>query len=225
MPMELAPLTRKLGLKRTRQGGVQIRTGRLGGREVVAIVTGMGPALATAGLERLLDAVPVDEVAVVGITGALEAETPIGTLIRVEAVVDGASGTEYRPGSSAKEPVGGKPGKMWTTGGLTTDAAELARLRSQGVVALDMETAALAAVCERRGIPWSVFRAISDRASDGSVDDEIFGLSNMDGTPNWVKVMSFFARHPGRLPRMAHLARGAYLGARRAAEAAVQAFG
>ena len=225
MPMELVPLTRKLGLKRSGPGGNEVRTGRLGDREVVGIVTGMGPALATAGLERLLDAVPVAEVAVVGITGALEGETPIGTLVRTEAVIDGASGVEYRPGALARAPVGGKPGKMWTSGALITDPAELARLREQGVVALDMETAALAAVCERRGIPWSVFRAISDRASDGSLDAEVFGLSNMDGTPNWGRVARFFVRHPGRLPGMARLARGGYLASRRAAEAAIQAFG
>ena len=73
---------------------------------------------------------------------------------------------------------------MWTTNGLTTDPDDLAALRAQGVVSLDMETAAIAEVCEARGIPWSVFRAISDRANDGSVDDEVFHLSNQDGTPN-----------------------------------------
>jgi nucleoside phosphorylase len=36
-----------------------------------------------------------------------------------------------------------------------------------------METAAVAEVCEERGVPWSVVRAISDRASDGSVDAEV----------------------------------------------------
>ena len=39
-------------------------------------------------------------------------------------------------------------------------------------------------LCEQRGIPWSVFRVISDRATDGSVDEEVFRLSNQDGTPN-----------------------------------------
>ena len=47
-----------------------------------------------------------------------------------------------------------------------------------------METAAIAKCCEERGIPWSVFRVISDRASDGTVDEEVFQLSNQDGTPN-----------------------------------------
>jgi hypothetical protein len=86
-----------------------------------------------------------------------------------------------------------------------------------------METAAIAEACERRGIPWSVFRVISDRASDGSVDEEVFHLSNQDGTPNGPAVARYFLRHPGRLPGMVRLARGANLATRTAAKAAIQA--
>ena len=156
--MELTPLVPELELAETDVDGLTVHRGTLDGREVVAIVTGMGTELAAAGIERLLDAVDVDHVLVVGITGALEDETPIGTLVRPEVVVLGASGREHRPtriGDTEHE------GRMWTTDTLTTDLDELAELRAQGVVALDMETAAIAHACEQRGIPWSVFRAIS----------------------------------------------------------------
>jgi len=46
-----------------------------------------------------------------------------------------------------------------------------------------METSAIAAVCEGRHCPWSVFRAISDRADDGSSDTAVFGLAGPDGRP------------------------------------------
>ncbi len=113
-------------------------------------MTGMGTALAGAGTRRLLDAVAVDRVVVVGITGALENSTPIGTLVLPEVVIDGASGTEHRP-----TPLGtGSPkGKMLSGDALLTDPEVLAGLREQGVVSLDMETAAIAAVCEERGSP------------------------------------------------------------------------
>jgi adenosylhomocysteine nucleosidase len=220
MPMELKPLARKLSLREQELGGVRVRAGMLGSRPVVAIVTGMGTQLATAGLERLLDAVDVGRVVVVGITGALENETPIGTLVRPEVVVDSATGAEHRP-----QPLGGgtPAGRMWTTDILTTDPAVLADLRAQGVVSLDMETAALASVCEARGIPWSVFRAISDRASDGTVDEEVFHLSNQDGTPNPRAVIPYFLRHPGRIVRMARMAKGARLATETAADAAIEA--
>jgi adenosylhomocysteine nucleosidase len=111
---------------------------------------------------------------------------------------------------------------MWTTDVITA-ADELPALRERGVIALDMETAAIAMVCEEHGIPWTVFRAISDRATDGSVSDEVFHLSKPDGTPDPAAVLRFLARHPGRLPRLLRMGRGARTATRRAAEAALAA--
>jgi nucleoside phosphorylase len=218
--MEMRPLARKLSLHRTQICGVTVSSGTLGGREVVAIVTGMGPKLATEVTSQLLDAVGVDRVVVVGITGAVENATPIGTLILPEAVVDGATGAEHRPAPLGE---GTGQGKMWTTDTLITDPDAISRLRAQGVVSLDMETAAIAEVCEQRGIPWSVFRVISDRATDGSIDEEVFALSNQDGTTNGAAVARYFLTHPGRIPQMARLAKGAKLATETAADAAIRA--
>ena len=115
-------------------------------------------------------------------------------------------------------------GKLWTSDELLLDPAQHADLRADGVVALDMETAAVAKVCDDRGVPWSVVRAISDRAGDGTVDAEIVGLSHPDGTPNFSAVARYLFRHPGALPRLARLANGAKLAAARAAETAINAF-
>jgi nucleoside phosphorylase len=197
-----------------------VHSGTLGERDVVAVVTGMGPKLATEGMSRLLEAVDVERVVVVGITGAVDNVTPIGTLVLPESVVDGATEVEHRP---ARLGEGNANGKMWTTDGLITDIEVISDLRAKGVVSLDMETAAIAEVCEQRGIPWSVFRVISDRATDGSIDDEVFALSNADGTANARAVARFFLRHPGRLPQMARLARGARIATETAADAAIRA--
>lgn len=222
MPMECEPLIRKLGLHESTVGDVTVYAGAIGDRDVVAIVTGMGTELASAGTTRLLDAVQVDRVVVVGITGAVENETPIGTLILPELVVNGTTGAEYRPA-----PLGdGTPaGTMWTTDSLITAPDEIAALRARGVVSLDMETAAIADLCERRGVAWSVFRVISDRATDGSVDEEVFALSNMDGSPNDEAIVRFFAEHPERVEAMSRLAEGALLAVEIAADAAIRACG
>jgi adenosylhomocysteine nucleosidase len=221
MPMEVRPLVRKLSLTKARLGEVNVYSGRRDARDVVAIVTGMGTELARRGTRRLLDVAVVDRVVVVGITGAVENTTPIGTLVRPEVVVDGATGREHRP-----DPLGGETprGAMWTSDALITEPGALAALRERGVVSLDMETAAVAALCEERSIPWSVFRVISDRATDGSVDEEVFRLSDQDGTPNGTAVARYFLRHPGRLPAMARLARGAKRAAETAADAAIGAW-
>jgi len=112
---------------------------------------------------------------------------------------------------------------LWTTDELLLDPARHADLRAHGVVALDMETAAVAKVCEGRGVPWSVVRAISDRAGDGSVDAEILGLTHPDGRPNLSAVARYLLRHPGAVPRLVRLASGAKAATERAAETAINA--
>ncbi len=216
MPVELRPLRRRLRLRRNHLG----YAGRLGSREVIAVVTGMGTALARAATVQLLDSVDVEWVVVVGITGAIENETPIGTLVLPELVINGADGSQHRP---KPLPLGNAHGTMWTTDELLLDPAVHADLRARGVRSLDMETAAVAEVCEQRGVPWSVVRAVSDRATGGSVDAEIFGLSHRDGTVNIAAVVHYLVRHPGAVPRLVRLARGLKLATERAADAAIGA--
>ena len=220
MPMEIIPLKRRLSLKKTVIGSLEVYAGLLGDRPVVAIVTGIGSVLAAEGVERLVEAIDIEQVVVVGITGAVDNETPIGTLVLPAVVVNGTTGAEYRP----KQLGGGNPrGKMWTSDELITDLDVIARLRANGVIALDMETAVIAEICQRRNIPWSVFRAVSDRATEVSLDDDVFQLINRDGTFNIKMIGAFFVKHPGRLPALARMAKDAKLAAEHAAAAAVTA--
>jgi adenosylhomocysteine nucleosidase len=219
MPMELVPLTKQLGLRKEVIDGVAVRTGMLGERRVVAVVTGMGTELAASGTRRLLDAITPDRVVVVGITGAVDEETPIGALILPERVVHSETGSEHRPTALGE---GTAHGTLWTTN-VMTPPAELPGLRAKGVVALDMETAAVADECEQRGIPWSVFRAVSDRATDASLDDEVFRLANQDGTPNPRAIVRYLVKHPGAVPGLMRLAKGGNLARHRAASAAIAA--
>jgi adenosylhomocysteine nucleosidase len=219
MPMEMAPLRRPLSLETRDRRPPQLHAGSLDGRPVAAVTTGMGPELARAGLERLLAAVDdVEWVVVVGITGAVGDATPVGMLVHPEQVVDGATGTADRPRPLARfRPAG----TMWTTADLITDADRIAALRADDVVALDMETAAVGAVCDERGIPWSVVRAISDRDYDGSVDGELFAMSDRNGTPRAGAVL-YLLRHPGRIPTLARMGRDVQQATRRAAALALE---
>ncbi len=216
MPMELRPLRRRLRLRKSELG----YAGWIGDRPVTAVITGIGTALAHAATVRLLDEVDVERVIVVGIAGAIENQTPIGALVLPEFVVSGADGSDHRPTPLR---VGNAHGKLWTSDELLLDPAVLADLRAHGVVALDMETAAIAKVCDEHDVPWSVVRAISDRAGDGGVDAEIVGLSHPDGRLNFSAVARYLVRHPGAVPRLVRLGKGAKLAAARAAETAINA--
>jgi adenosylhomocysteine nucleosidase len=221
MPMELEPLIRELGLVETEVDGRTVQVGRLGDRDVVGIVTGMGTRLAAEGIEHLLDAFEVVHLFVVGIAGAGMGDAPIGALVMPEVVIHGPSGRQHQPTRLGDHEHGGH---MWTSDELIDDLDELAAMhRDRGVVALDMETAAIAHVCETRGVPWSVFRAISDRSTDGLVDAEVFQLSNLDNTPNHEAIAAYFEKHPEAVEKLQKMAADSTLAAETAAAAAIAA--
>jgi adenosylhomocysteine nucleosidase len=217
---ELRPLLRLLPLRRERSGGGGLWSGALGRVEVVAGIAGIGTAAAARAAERLLDAAAIDHLLVVGIAGAVAPSLAIGDLVVPERVLDLSTGTEHRP-----TPIGATAarGTLATSDALIVDGDALRDLERRGVVAIDMETAAIAAVCERRRCPWSVFRAISDRAGDGSVDPEILRLAGPDGRPAPGAVARLLATRPWRVPRLVRLARATRLATRAAASAAVAA--
>lgn len=219
MRPELRPLVRSLALRRSRRGDTLL-SGSIGRVEILATTTGIGPRRAARTTERLLDAHAVDHVVVVGIAGGIGPSVALGDLVVPELVLDLDSGAQYRPtplGDAAPR------GTLVTSEGLQSDLDAIARLERQGAVAIDMETAAIAAVCERRGCPWSVFRAISDRADDGSTDAAVFGLAGPDGAGDLPAVARFVLTHPWRVPQLARLARGMRVAAQRAATAAARA--
>jgi hypothetical protein len=96
------------------------------------------------------------------------------------------------------------------------------RLASEGINAVDMETAAIGASAERHGCTWSVYRAISDKAGDDAIDGEIFGLAQPDGSPDLWAALRFIARRPWMLPRLIRLGRDAQRAAEAAADAALR---
>ena len=221
MQQELRPLVTKLGLERGSGPGAHY-TGHRGRIELVASLTGIGTRAAARSAEALLDAFAIDHAMVVGIAGSVDPAQPIGASIVPERVVDDASGREFRPMALDESP---QRGRLVTSDRMVTDRAEAERLRRGGVVGLDMETAAIAAVCERRGCPWSVFRAISDRVTDGTTDPAVLALAGPDGSGSPRAVVRYLLARPWRVVRLARLARGTYRAANGAAEAAIRGLG
>ena len=218
MPSELRPVVRALGLRRRRGPGPTVFAGRVSATEVLATGTGIGPALAAEVTERFLAQHAVDHVVVSGIAGGIEDASAVGDLVIPAEVISADDGSRFQA-----TPLGGcRPAGIIRTGGTDSyrlAAAELARLREEGVVALDMETAAVARVCDGRGIPWTAFRGISDMAGDESVGEVVMTLVKPDGSPDLLAATRFFLRHPQRLPRMIRLGREAGVAAVQAARA------
>jgi nucleoside phosphorylase len=220
MRHELRPLARALSLRPEGPRRDGLLSGAVGRLELVAATAGIGPRAAARTTERVLDSTRVDHVVVVGIAGGIGAGIGIGDLVVPSLVLDLESGAEHVPC-----PLGEAPprGTLATSGELLVDRGEIARLRERGIVAIDMETAAIAAVCERRGCAWSVFRAISDRAGDVAIDSDVLALAGADGRADPAALARFLLTRPWRAPELVRLGRGMRLAANAAASAAVRA--
>lgn len=227
MRSELRPVVRALSARRAVVGGLDVHRGRAGGRQVVAALIGVGPEAARRATERLLDAMTrsdmaVSHVVVSGIAGGIGPGISVGDTVVPDSVVDLRSGREFR----AAPPPGATPaGRIATVDELILDEARLAALVDRRFVALDMETAAVAEVCEAHGCPWSAFRVISDRPQDGLLSDDVMDMLRPDGSVDaWAALRTIVAR-PRRLPALVRLGRDAGSAASKAARAAVEAAG
>ncbi|MGQ0802765.1 MAG: 5'-methylthioadenosine/S-adenosylhomocysteine nucleosidase family protein [Actinomycetota bacterium] len=218
MKSELRPLVKKLDLQRAEGDDGVFHTGSAGDVEVVASLTGIGMQPAAWAAERILDAHPVDHLIVVGIAGGVPPHSKVGDLIVPEVVVNGETGTEHRPARLGDlEP----RGRLVSDDDFLSSDADVARVSSDGVTALDMETAAVAAVCEARQVPWSVFRAISDMAGD--TDDSVLAMANPDGSANVRAVLRYLLPRPWQIFKLARLGRDAQAATTLAADAAIRA--
>lgn len=219
MPSELRPFVEKVGsMTRETLGDAEIYLGRVGEVAVVATRTGMGTDFATQVTDRVLDAFEVDHVIAIGIAGGVTG-VEIGDVLTPSVVINGDDGTQHVPTA----PRGITPrGKLRTSKHFSVDKGLMDRMASEGINAVDMETAAIGASAERHHCTWSVYRAISDKAGDDLIDMEIFGLAHPDGSPNFWAAIRFLARRPWTLPRLIRLGRDAQIAADAAADAAMR---
>jgi adenosylhomocysteine nucleosidase len=218
MTHELEPLVRLIGLEPDDHDD-GLHRGTTGDVEVVSFVTTMGMAAGAAAAERALT-LDVDHVMVVGIAGGVDHSLKVGALVVPEIVLDRAKGTSFLPtGAGDVTPRG-----IVSTGDeLITDPATIAAMEAEGVVAVEMESGAVAAVCERAGMPWSVFRGISDFADEGFVTDELFAMTTPDGGSDPDQMRRYFQEHPEQVEVLQRLAQDMHVATEVAANAAIAA--
>jgi nucleoside phosphorylase len=220
MRSELRPVVRAMGGRPERVGGLESYVGSAGANTVTATMIGVGPEAARRSAEQLLDSAPFDHVVVTGIAGGIGPGVAVGDLVTPESVEDLRTGERYAPRTLGRH----RPaGTVATTHELILDDERIAELVRRGVVALDMETSAVAAACEARAVPWSVFRVVSDRPEDGLLDHGVFELLEADGTIHPGRTVKYVVTRPSRVRHLARLARDAGGAARKAALATLSA--
>jgi hypothetical protein len=224
MPLEMNAIVAAFGLGPASDAAGAPWTGNVGNSTVTAIHIGMGPPLTRSATSRLFDEtipgrVPVDHVMIAGICGGLDPDLEVGTLINPEIIVEYTSGAVYRHTPPGTAP---RAGKLMTTEGPTLDSEQSRRLFEEGCLGVDMESSAVAEVCEAQGCPWSVYRCIGDRYFDGLLDQRILALTNPDGSGDTAAIGRLIAAEPELAANLERLSHDTTRAARLAAEAAVR---
>jgi nucleoside phosphorylase len=159
--------------------GASAWAGRLAERPIIIIKTGMGREAAGRALEAL-EGRPLAALISMGTCGALEAGMARGDIViaeRVlaERVICEGPGVEFDCQGELVEAAAaalGQGGRVVRGALLCRDAVasepELKRRLAAryGVVAVDMESGAVAAYAAGRGVPFLALKVVSDRASD-----------------------------------------------------------
>lgn len=221
MTVELKPFLKKLELRREPFHDRSIHRGHIGDVEVYATLTHIGMGNARITTERVLDKYDIDHVIVSGVAGGIGKATKIGHLVVPDVVIDYRTKTEYTPAPLADLPAD-RRGRLIVADDYLYDREIIDGFERDGIVAVDMETAAVAAVCTERGVAWSAYRGISDHVDD-THDDSIMKLVNEDGSPQPLALTKYLLRDPRRVKVLMGLAKGSATATNAAADATIAA--
>lgn len=199
-------------------------------------LSGMGPKAARHAAEALA-AAGASALAVFGVAGALSDTLRNGTLFCPERVLDDeghAYVTDAAWSKGLRQRLTGIATPLHATGTLLSVASPLltatakrAAHQQHAALAVDMESAAVAAVAQERGLPFAVLRAIVDEVGD-AIPPALNGSIDAWGRPRPLRLMAAFFRQPslvGELPRLYSRMQRATHALRAAAETAGPALG
>lgn len=173
-------------------------------------LSGMGPVAARHAAELLIEA-GATALAVFGVAGALSTHLRNGALFCPECVLDEKGHTYYadlewrirlQQRLATSLPADGA--LLSVASPLLTAADKADAHQRYEALAVDMESAAVAAIAERHGLPFLVLRAIVDECDD-AIPEALNGSVDAWGRPRPLKLMAAFCRHPsllGELPRL-----------------------
>jgi nucleoside phosphorylase len=208
MSSELKPVRRALGLGVETQAGSGYTRGIYKGVTVITAVTRMGLAAAQRATEELFATVgpDIDHVFVVGIAGANDPRLRIGEVVMPISVVDERDGISRYPAN----PCGFEPaGLIYSTDQLAYSKEFVAMLQDRKVSLVDMESGAIAAVCERHKCPFTIVRAVSDRVDKHAENFDVFHLAHDDGSPKYGAAIRYVLGKPWKIFYLASMGLGA----------------
>ena len=194
---------------------------RLGAAEIIGVATGLGIVRAADTVRRALQSfASADLVIATGLAGALRESLQPGDLVLADRLILDAQRSDLEPTTVAipsadlarckaaleAHRLGFATGTILTAGQILKDGAAKRDAHTRtGALAVDMESAAVAAGALRRGLRFACVRAVLD-----TVDEEITGaeLVGPDGEVRPLAAAGFVLRNPAAIVGLARMMRG-----------------
>jgi adenosylhomocysteine nucleosidase len=193
---------------------------RLGSTEVIGIATGLGIRRASDTARRALQSFASPNLVIAtGLAGALSEELKPGDLVLADRLILDRERPDLAPTTIAVPPADlasfkaalerhrlrFATGTILTAAGILKDgAAKRAARDASAALAVDMESAAVAAEAHRCGLRFACVRAVLD-----TVDEEIVGaeLAGPDGEVRPLAAAAFVLRNPAAMVGLARMMR------------------
>jgi adenosylhomocysteine nucleosidase len=200
--------------------------------DISILLTGIGRQNAEKSLGEFLAVNSPELVLTCGFAGGLNPELKLGEVVfEISNLRDEfhESQTKKESGdligdswnSSLREKLlasGAKPANIFCADRIATTVVEKKKLRAEtGADAVEMESAAIHAVCRERGIPCATVRVISDTANE-DLPLDFNALSKPDKNLDFGKLFLAIAKSPGKIPALMQLQRKTKFAAERLAD-------
>jgi adenosylhomocysteine nucleosidase len=194
------------------------------------LITGIGRQNAEKSVREFLLTNSPELVLTCGFAGGLNPDLKPGDVVFETSFARSSRGDEaqIKIGNQSEPPyvgcnekladAGAKPAKFFCADRIATTVAEKNILRAEtGADAVEMESAAIHAVCRERGIPCTTVRVISDAASE-DLPLDFNALLKPDKSLDHGKLAWAIARSPGKIGALLKLQKQTRFAAERLAE-------
>jgi adenosylhomocysteine nucleosidase len=173
------------------------------------LIVGIGRANAEKSVRQFLAENSPELVLTCGFAGGLNPDLKLG-----EVVYETLDENLYAKISAA----GAKPAKFFCADRIATTVAEKKKLRAEtGADVVEMESAAIRAVCAERGIPCATVRVISDTA-DEDLPLDFNALAKPDKSLDFGKLFFAIAKSPGKIGALMQLQKKSSFAAKQLAD-------
>jgi adenosylhomocysteine nucleosidase len=173
----------------------KIAAGRPG---IFTVIVGIGRQHAEKSVRSFLAASSPELVFTCGFAGGLNPDLKLGEVVFELSTHNAQLSTRLLA-------AGAKPGTFFCADRIATTVAEKTKLRYETRAdAVEMESAAIHAVCAERGIPCATVRVISDPASE-DLPLDFNALAKPDRSLDFGKLFLTLARSPGKIGALMEL--------------------